>query len=134
MKQIMLLATLVAWPSQVMAWNWCGADMHPPVAFAGEPSVQYEVAAFPPEWLPEICGTSYPVGSLGGCVEEVEGFFFMSIRNDVSLTERACIIWHEKAHINGWRHGLFRAITADRLAVLVTSYTPISVPYSTHGK
>lgn len=134
MKRAALLAVLFLLPTPAAAWNWCKESAWPPVEFSGEPTRSYKIGRFPPEWIPEICASSAPYQVLGGCYEEVEGTFFITVRDDVSETEAACIIWHEKAHVNGWDHGVYAPVSETQAVERATDYEPITAPYSTHGR
>lgn len=134
MRITAVLIGLFLLPTPAFAWNWCSESAAPPAEFAGEPTLPYKIARFPPEWVPEMCGSNNPYQVVGGCFEEVEGVFFITARDDVSETEVACIIWHEKAHVNGWEHGEYAKLTTAEAEDWAAGYSPIPGPYWTHGR
>lgn len=99
-----LLATfLMSGPAA--AWSFCQESFLPPPEWDHEPTKPYQVTKFPKDWIPSLCGEDwYPAALYGGCVEEVGGEHWITVRDDLLPMEMDCLLRHEKAHVNGWEH------------------------------
>lgn len=85
----------------------------PPVEYRHEPVQQAMISDWPHDLLGAMCsggGMQWsPEGQHAGCVvrdrEVPDEFAMIYILAGLSLEQRECVIIHEKAHLNGWRHG-----------------------------
>jgi hypothetical protein len=110
-----------------MAWNFCDQKYIPPAEYDYEPTSKYQVFQFPAEWIVEICGAPGRP-TLGGCTAEVSpGTWWIRIRDNLSPTELACVLRHEKGHVNGWVHGPSNwplARSRDAMQRIIETYRP----------
>jgi hypothetical protein len=76
----------------------------PPVAFDHEPSRAYRVETAPPVIVKAVCH-SHQVGKLViACSFKNDREWVIYLRDDLSQHQRAIVLRHEKAHVNGWKH------------------------------
>lgn len=103
--RLTLIASLLVLSTPAAAWNYCTYGA-PPLEFQFEPVASYKIYDMPMDLLPAVCGVEWrPPRWAAACTQEVApGMWFIWVRNDVGEQERDCLLVHEKAHINGWKH------------------------------
>lgn len=87
--------------------SYCDDKHLPPAEFDHEPTVPYLVQKVPSFGVNYMCNMQWaPLGAVGACVDfQDEGDEpIIWVRDDLTPTEYACVIRHERAHVNGWRH------------------------------
>lgn len=104
MRFFLLMLALL--PDQAFAWDWC--SIAPPAEFRNDnPAVKFNVSDVAPPELTWLCEASdAPVGWLAACTANLDGYWNIYLRNDLSPAERSCVLDHEKAHLPPvlWEH------------------------------
>lgn len=109
MKRLALIAAMALVASPALAIDWCTANM-PPDGYRGEPPMEYTVSAWPHDLLESMCSNGgmawRPEGRLGGCAirDDGTGLGLIYVWSGLSPEHEECVIVHEKAHLNGWKH------------------------------
>lgn len=110
-KSIFTISTVLI-STSAYGWTWCDSDKLPPSVFDHEPVVSYEIIEDPVDSIvPDCLLDGFPAKDLAGCAysPNINSWPFgdtwtIYIKNDLSPTEKECVLRHEKAHINGWEH------------------------------
>lgn len=98
-----LLGLLFATAAQ--ARDFCTyPDIVPPAIYDHEPTVPYKIYDVPMWFLQEVACPGKLAMRAGCAFSTGDGFYHIYIRDDVTAEERACVLRHEKAHLNGWKH------------------------------
>jgi hypothetical protein len=86
------------------------SNMLPPAEYDHDPPADVVVKVYhmPLDMLLFMCTSPInpvPIETLNGCAsKESDDFWVVRIRDDLSPEEEACILRHERAHVNGWTH------------------------------
>jgi hypothetical protein len=109
MRVLLLSGLVVLLATPTLARNFCDyPDIVPPAQYDYEPTVHYTVYNVPLDFLKEIACPGNEAMRAGCAVRTTQPpdpeFWSIYIRRDVTPEERECILRHEKAHLNGWRH------------------------------
>jgi hypothetical protein len=88
----------------------CREMYTPPPEFIYEPTDSYKVVEWPDELLQAVCTNgglpTRPFTIFRGCATKIgEAEWFIYINRDLDEDQKACVLRHEKAHVNGWKHG-----------------------------
>lgn len=97
---ITVIAAVVAAPA--LAGTPC-TDLVPPEVYRYEPTVEYQVIRVEKHELPDVCGPLLPIYACavqgGGMIPTI---YLVEDNYFPHPSYEACLLTHEKAHINGW--------------------------------